>query len=122
MLSATTFCSFLREFSSLEVYARWTRVVLIGRTREPCDCIRSRSSVRASASRNRADFVNTMASAAVASAAADSTQLEIEVSGSHVGHDVVRFTSIRDWRATFLAASSSAGIWLPVPKYISFGV
>ena len=96
--------------------------MLIGRAREPCNCIRSRSSVRASASRHRADFVNTLASAAVASAAADSAQLEIKVGGSHVGHDTVRFTSIRDWRATFLAASSSAGMWLPVPKYISFGV
>ena len=43
-------------------------------------------------------------------------------SGWHVGHDVARFTSIRDWRATFLAAASSSGMWAPVPKYISSGV
>ena len=40
----------------------------------------------------------------------------------HVAHNVARFTSIRDWRATILAAPSSAGTRFPVPKYISSGV
>ena len=43
-------------------------------------------------------------------------------SGSHTGHVVERFTSIRSWRALALAVSSSSGMWSPVRKYISSGV
>ena len=49
-------------------------------------------------------------------------QLAIDTCDSHVGQDVARFTSIRDWRAVVLAALSWPGIGLPVPKYISSGV
>ncbi len=49
-------------------------------------------------------------------------QLAIDSTGWHVRHDTARFTSILDWRATFLAASSSSGMRFPVPKYISLGV
>ena len=49
-------------------------------------------------------------------------QLVIDTSNSHVGHKVARFISIRDPRATFLAASSSSGIGSLVSKYISSGV
>ena len=37
-------------------------------------------------------------------------QLLIQASGSHVGHDVERFTSIRDSRAFFLAMFRSSGM------------
>ena len=47
-----------------DVYALWTRNVLIGRVRGPCDCIRSHSLVRAQVPRGRADFVSNMALAA----------------------------------------------------------
>ena len=61
MLSATTFCSFVREFSSLEVCARWIRFPLIGRVQEPSDCIRSHSLVRARVPCDgRADYVSKM--------------------------------------------------------------
>ncbi len=90
VLSATTFCSFVREFSSLEVYARWTRNVLIGRVRGPCDCIRSHSLVRAQVPRGRADFVSHMALAAYFSSGrvrlADgvrATQIENQSSVTH---------------------------------------
>lgn len=43
-------------------------------------------------------------------------------SGWHVGHHVLRFTSIRIWRARLRDSSSSGGIRLPVPLYISSGV
>jgi|GEM_PF-3367613 len=46
-------------------------------------------------------------------------QLADDLSGSH---DDARFASIRDSRATFLAASSSSGTWAPVPNQISSGV
>ena len=49
-------------------------------------------------------------------------QLAINSSGLHIRHDVERFSFIRDWRATLLAASSSSGTRSPVPKYISSGV
>ncbi len=49
-------------------------------------------------------------------------QLARATSGWHVGHSLARFTSIRDWRAIFLAAPSSSGTRSPVPKYISSGV
>ena len=39
----------------------------------------------------------------------------------HVAHDTVRFHSIRVCRAAILAVSRSAGMWSPVPKYISSG-
>ena len=64
MLSATIFWSFVREFSSLEVCARWIRFPLIGRVREPRDSIRSHSLVRAQVPRGRADFVSNMVLAA----------------------------------------------------------
>ena len=117
--SASTFCAFVREFSPLEVCAGQSKNVLLGWLREPGDGFGSRSLVRARAPRSRANSVSTMASAALLSKLA---QLAIDTSNSHVGHDVARFTSIRDWRAAFLPASSSSGIGLPVPKYISSGV
>ena len=55
MLSATTFRSFVREFSSLEVCARWIRFPLIGQVRKPSEFIRSHSSVRVEVSQPRLD-------------------------------------------------------------------
>lgn len=49
-------------------------------------------------------------------------QLARATSGWHVEQDVARFSFIRDWRAAVLTASSSPGMWSPVPKYISSGV
>ncbi len=63
MLSATTSWSFVREFSSLEVCARWIRFPLISRVQEP-SCIRSHSLVRVQVPRGRADVVSNMALAA----------------------------------------------------------
>ena len=118
-LSATTFCTFVREFSPIEVCAGQSKNVLVGWPREPGDGYGSRSLVRVRAPRRRANSVSIMASAALLSELA---QLAIDTDRSQVGHDVVRFTAIRDWRAAVLAASSSSGIGLPVPKYISSGV
>ena len=42
-------------------------------------------------------------------------QLALNLDGWHIGHDVARFSVIRDWRAAFLAASSSSGMRSPVP-------
>ncbi len=49
-------------------------------------------------------------------------QLAINSDGLHVGHEVARFSFVRDSRAAFLSASSSSGMRSPVPKYISSGV
>ena len=49
-------------------------------------------------------------------------QLAIDTNRSQIGHDVARFTSIRDSWAAFLPASISVGMRSPVPKYISWGV
>lgn len=43
------------------------------------------------------------------------------IPGSQTWHASDRFTSIRFFRASILAASSSSGTASPVPKYVSFG-
>ena len=60
--SASTFCTFVREFSPLEVCAGQSKSVLLGGLREPGDGFGSRSLVRAGAPRSRASSVSTIAS------------------------------------------------------------
>ena len=122
VLSATTFCSFLREFSPLEVCAGGTRNVRMRRFRSPGRCFRSIPLVQTQVLRSRAERVPSDQDLLLWLLRNRQAQLEINVSGSHVGHDVLRFTSNRDWRASFLPVSSSWGMCFPVPKYISSGV
>ena len=60
-LSATTFCTFLREFSPLEVCAGGTRNVRMRRFRVPGRCFRSFPLVQTRVLRSRADFLRIMA-------------------------------------------------------------
>ena len=107
----------MREFSPLEMYAGEIKMVPLGRFRESGDVFRSAHRF-GRGYRSDSGF----ASAAAMVLACPVDQLAIDTSNSHVGHEVVRFTRIRDWRAAFLAAASLSGIGLPVPKYISSGV
>ncbi len=117
MLSATTFWIIMREFSPLEMYAGEIKMVPLGRFREPGDVFRSAHRF-GRGYRSDSGF----ASAAAMALTCPVDQLAINSYRSQVGHDVVRFTCIRDWRAACLAAASSTGTGLPVPKYISSGV
>ena len=45
-------------------------------------------------------------------------QVASNCAGRHIGHDVARFTFIRDWRAASLAALRSSEMWAPVPLAI----
>ncbi len=134
LLSVTTFWSFLREFSPLEVYGGGIRHFLMPRPRVSVDVAglhresrRDSGVVVPSFSTISTLFQRIIANRYLGLAAAEtqsavSTQPAIDVRGSHVLQDMFRLASIRDLRAEIRAASSSAGMSFPVPKYISSGV
>jgi hypothetical protein len=121
-LSVTTFCSFQREFAPPEVFDGKVGRRVDERLRVPGSCCPSFPFARTRNLRRRTEFLCNLDFTSATSQSAGSTQLPIDVNGSHVRLEVFRLTSIRDWRADFLAASSSAGMSFPVPKYISSGV
>ena len=117
VLSVTTFCSFQREFSPLEVCGGEIGNARMIRFRLSGGCSRSSPGIRTRFVHRRADFLGIVDSASTNSQSAASTQLLIDISGSHVRHEVFRLNSIRDWHADLLATSSSAGMlpsWLLV--------
>ncbi len=116
VLSATTFCTSVREFSPLDVCAGETKMAPLGRSRKPGDWVRSRGSNPAT------EPIWASPSLPLRLLPTCLVQLAIDTSNSQVGHDVARFTSIRDSWAAFLLALSSSGMDSPVPKYISSGV
>ena len=117
MLSARSFCTFLREFSPLEMYAGEIKIA-------PLSPSRNLASGWSLVQRFEAAIGLIWAAPWLALRLLPMrlAQLAINSSPSQVGHVVARFAFSRDWRASFLAASSLSGIGLPVPKYISSGV
>jgi hypothetical protein len=106
VLSTRTFCTFMRAFSPFEL--RGGRVY--EDTRGSCH----RGHTPLEFLRSDLEFSKERCSLRGAG-----RQLARATRGWNVWHDVARFTTIRDWRAAFLAASSSLGMWSSVPKYRS---
>jgi len=91
-LSVTTFCSFQREFSPLGVCGGENGNVRLIRFRLSGGCCRSLPGIWTRFLHRRVDFLGIVDH----SQSAASAQLAIDISGSHVRHEVFRLNSIRD--------------------------
>ncbi len=106
MRSATTFWSFLREFSPLELCGALIGNVLAIRFREPVGRFRPPPADRTQSSRHADRVVPNMLPAWAILDVVCPAQFVVAGTGSHTGQEFFRLASIRDWRAAFLPTAS----------------
>ncbi len=116
MLFVTTFWSFVREFSPVEMYPGEIKMAPIGRSRKPSDWVRSRGSNAAT------EPIWASPSLPLRVLPTCLVQLAIDTSNSQVGHEVARFTAelsasrVENWRGGGrYRGLTVAGGFRPVP-------